>query len=175
MIAILTWISIGAGGLLILLMLLSLIGGLDLDLDLGDTDVDVDSSGSLGLVKSFLTFVSVSTWVMKILMTGNMGTTIALLVGVLSGTVAVFLLGWLFNTLLKNQVNVNWKLEDSLFKEAKVYLKIPAGGKNGIIQAELNGAMREMKALSDNGHEIETGEMVMIQEVRGNVVVVSKV
>jgi len=172
MITILTWISIIAGGFLILLMLLSLLGGLDLDFDIGDTDID--SSGSLGLIKSLLTFVSVSSWVMKILMTIEKSTTVSLIVGIVSGLLAVLFLSWLFKLLLKNQENVNWKIEDSLFKEGKVYLKIPGSGKNGIIQTELNGGIRELTAISSQGESIDTGDLVMIEEVRGNMVVVSK-
>jgi len=70
MITILTWVSIVAGGILILLMLLSLIGGLDLDLDLGSPDVDTDAGG-IGLIKGILTFTSVSSWVIKVLLVSN--------------------------------------------------------------------------------------------------------
>jgi len=49
MITLLTWISIFAGGLLILLFLLSLLGGFDLDVDIGSTEVDADAGG-LGLI-----------------------------------------------------------------------------------------------------------------------------
>jgi len=73
MITILTWISITTGGILILMMLMSLIGGLDLDfdLDVGSTDTDTDSSGGLGAIKGALTFVAVSSWVVKVLLTTN--------------------------------------------------------------------------------------------------------
>jgi len=69
MITILTWVSIIAGGILILMMLLSIIGGLDLDLDvdIGSTDVETDAGG-LGVIKGFLTFVSVSSWIIKVLL-----------------------------------------------------------------------------------------------------------
>lgn len=177
MIGILTWVSIATGGLLILLMLLSLLGGLDLDFDIGDADVDtdLDSSGSLGLLKSLLTFVSVSTWVMKILMTMESSVYVVLIVGLVSGLVAVVLFTWLFRLLLKNQENVNWSLDDSLFKEGKVYLKIPSGEKSGLVHVELNGAVRELKAVSSDGEVIETGSVVLVEQTKGNMVIVSKI
>ncbi|NNE27791.1 MAG: hypothetical protein HKN09_13175, partial [Saprospiraceae bacterium] len=67
MITILTWVALIAGSFLILMMLLSVIGGLDLDVDLGSTDVDTDAGG-LGLIKGVLTFISVASWVMKVLL-----------------------------------------------------------------------------------------------------------
>ena len=175
MIGILTYISIITGGLLIILMLISLIGGMDLDFDIGDGDVDLDSSGSLGFVKSFLTFVSVSTWVMKILVTGSTSIWVAMLIAIVSGMAALMLLTWIFKTLLRNQSNVNYSLDDSLFMEGKVYLKLPSNGSTGIIHVNINGANREMKAISTDGEEIETGAMVMVQEVLGDHVIVSRV
>jgi len=59
MITLLTRISIFAGGKLILLFLLSLLRGSDLDVDIGSTEVDADAGG-LGLIKGFLTFISVA-------------------------------------------------------------------------------------------------------------------
>ena len=69
MITTLTWVSIITGGILILLMLISLISGLDLDMDLdlemGSTDIETDAGG-IGVIKGLLVFVSVTSWVIKI-------------------------------------------------------------------------------------------------------------
>jgi len=54
---ILTYISIFSGGILILLLFLSILGGLDLDFDFPDGDGEVDSSGGIGIVKGGLTFI----------------------------------------------------------------------------------------------------------------------
>ena len=175
MITILTYISIITGGLLIILMLISLIGGMDLDLDIGDGDVDMDSSGSLGIVKSFLTFVSVSTWVLKILAATSTSIWVAVVVALVSGLAALMLLTWIFKAMLRNQSNVNYSLDDSLFMEGKVYLKLPSDGNTGIIHVNIKGASREMKAVSTDGEEIETGAVVMVQEIIGDHVVVSRV
>jgi len=69
---ILFWVSIFSGGLLVLLLILSLIGGLDIDVDtdLGPTDLDTDAGG-LGLFKGFLTFLSTSAWMIKIMIAAN--------------------------------------------------------------------------------------------------------
>ncbi len=162
MIAILTWVSIIAGGILVLLLLLSLIGGLDIDVDVdmngGDTDT---SAGGLGLMKGALTFISVSSWVMKVLMVGQQGETLSIVVGVISGIMAFALLNYLLKALLKNEENVNWKMSDALFQKGTTYLKIPAGGE-GIVQVDIRGASRELKAKSKTGKEIKTGESVIV-------------
>lgn len=162
MIGILTWVSIITGGILVLLLLLSLLGGLDIDVDIdtdgGDTDT---SAGGIGLMKGALTFVSVSSWVMKVLMVGEQGKTLSIVVGVLSGILAFALLNYLLKALLKNEENVNWKMSDALFQRGTTYLKIPAGGE-GIVQVDIRGASRELKAKSKSGKEIKTGESVVV-------------
>ena len=162
MIAILTWVSIIAGGILVLLLLLSLLGGLDIDVDIetggGDTDT---SAGGIGLMKGVLTFISVSSWVMKVLMVGEQGKTLSIIIGVLSGALAFALLNYLLKTLLRNEENVNWEINDSLFQKGTTYLKIPAGGE-GIVHINIRGSSRELKARSSNGEEIKTGESVVV-------------
>ena len=164
MIAVLTWVSIIAGGILVLLLLLSLLGGLDIDVDI-DTGGETDTSaGGIGLMKGALTFVSVSSWVMKILMVGQQGKTLSIVVGVLSGIFAFALLNYLFKALLKNEENVNWEMRDALFQRGTTYLKIPAGGE-GIVQVDIRGATRELKAKSNSGEEIKTGESIVVVDI----------
>lgn len=170
MITILTWISLIAGGVLILLMLISLIGGLDLDFDVGSTEVDADSGG-LGVIKGFLTFTSVSSWVIKLLLVSQKSPAVAIIIGIISGLLAFWLLSYIFKLLLKNEENVNWSMHDALFSKGTVYLKIPPGG-SGIINVEINGATRELKAKSNSDQEIKTGSDIVIIETQGEYAIV---
>lgn len=170
MIAILTWISIIAGGVLILLFLISLIGGLDLDFDIGSTDVDADSGG-LGVVKGLLTFTSVSSWVIKVLLMSQKSPAVAIFIGIISGVLAFWLLSYLFKLLLQNEENVNWSMHDALFSKGTVYLRIPPNG-SGIINVEINGATRELKAKSNESQEIKTGSGIVIIETQGEYAIV---
>lgn len=166
MITILTWTSIVAGGILVFLFLISLIGGLDLDID-----VDADAGG-LGLFKGVLTFISVASWVMKILLVGNNHPGLAIGVGVVSGIVAFSLLNYLFKILLQNEENVNWEMNDALFTKGVVYLRIPTGDGSGIVNADVRGATRELKAKTKEDKDIPTGANVTIVEVEGEYVFV---
>tara|TARA_B100000497_G_C7674751_1_gene407523 strand:+ start:1592 stop:2122 length:531 start_codon:yes stop_codon:yes gene_type:complete len=172
MITILTWISITTGGILILMMLMSLIGGLDLDFDVGSADTDTDSSGGLGAIKGALTFVSVSSWVVKILLTTNNHMGFAIFVGTICGVLAIMLLNYILKLLLKNEENVNWSMNDALFKTGSVYLKIPSGKGSGIVHIDVNGAMRELKAKSNLKKDIATGADVRVTEIEGEYVYV---
>ena len=173
MIEILTWVSIIAGGILILLLLLSLIGGLDfdVDLDIGSTDVDT-GAGGLGVFKGLLTFISVTSWVIKILMTSQKHTGIAVGIGLLSGIAALLLLNYLVRAMLRNDSYVNWTMEDALYQQGTVYLKIPADNGNGIVHVKVKGANRELKAKSFDKVEISTGEPISVMDIDGEYVIV---
>ena len=173
MIAILTWISIIAGGVLIVLLLLSIIGGLDLDLDVGDTEVDADGGG-LGLVKGFLTFISVASWVIKVMLTMQQSTGLALVIGIISGAVAFLLLNYLLRLLIRNEENVNWSYEDAMMQRGEVYLKIPGQMETGLVNIEIKGVMRELKARAVDKAEIPTGSPVIVVDLDGDIVVVQK-
>lgn len=161
MITTLTYISFITGGILILLLLLSIISGMDFDFDLGgDTDTD---SGGLGIVKGSLTFISVCSWVIKIAMTANQSPLVGIGIGLIVGLLALWLLNNLLKLLLRNEENVNWDPEEALYKEAKVYLKIPTEG-TGIIHININGAIRELKAKTKDDKEISTGDTVYVKD-----------
>lgn len=171
MVTILTWISIFAGGLLVLLMLLSLLGGLDLDIDVGGSEIDTDGSG-IGFVKGFLTFISVGSWVMKIMVGSEQNPAIAAAIGVVAGLAAFWLLSKVFKLLLRNESNVNWSMDDALFSDGEVYLKIPKDG-SGLVTVEINGVNRELKAKSSNDNELSTGTKISVISVEGEYVVVT--
>ncbi len=163
MITILTWISFITGGLLIILLLLSLLGGLELDFDLGgDTDVETDSGG-LGVVKSVLTFISIASWVVKLVLLTDRNPAMAFGIGIVSGLAAVFFLSLLLRALLRNQENVNWKPQDATYEKAHVYLRIKKN-ELGLIKVNINGAIRELKARS-HGEDIATGAQVVVDSV----------
>jgi len=176
LINLLFWVSIITGGTLLLLMLLSVIGGLDLDVDvdMGSTDVDSDAGG-LGVVKGFLTFVSTSSWVIKILVASNQNLGMAIGIGIVVGLVALKLLTFLFQQLMKNESNVNWEISDALYQKGEVYLKIPASQEaSGLIQVEINGTIRELKARSKDKIEIKTGDSIVVVDTDGEYVMVTK-
>lgn len=174
MITILTWVSIIAGGILVLLLLLSLLGGLDIDVDIETGGGDIDTSaGGIGLMKGMLTFVSVSSWVMKVLMVGQQGKTLSIVIGILAGILAFMILNYLLKFLMKNEENVNWKMSDALFQKGSTYLRIPSDGE-GIVQIEIRGVSRELKAKTKNGTEIKTGESVIVVETQNEFVFVER-
>ena len=158
MILTLTYISLVCGGLLVLLLLLSILSGLDLDLD-----IDTDGDG-LGIVKGVLTFFSVGAWVVRLVLLTETNPVMAFLVGGAAGAVGVWLLSVLLRFLLSQQENVNFSPREAVMEQGTVYLRVPAGGE-GIIRVNIRGAKRELKARSNEAEDIPTGASIRVEDV----------
>ena len=169
MLTILLYISLISGGILILLLSLSFISGLDLDIDFGDADLD---AGGMGIVKGVLIFFSIGSYVVRSILMTDSNPVIAFTIGAVAGVIAVFLLSMMFKWLLKQQSNVNWTIDDTLYKKAKVYLKIPKTG-TGIIHVNVNGVNREIKAKSLDKKDIPTGAQVLVENIEGEIAIVT--
>lgn len=167
MIEILSYISFIAGGLLILLLILSIIGGLDLDIEF---DANIDT-GDLGYVKSTLTFLSIGSWVVKLLVITQVDPVLAFTIGIAAGAIAVYILMLFLRFLLSQQSEVNWAPQDALFENGTVYLRIPADGQ-GIIRVNLKGGNRELKARSQGGIEIPTGTKITVEGIEDTIAIV---
>ena len=89
---------------------------------------------------------------------------VAIVSGVAAGAVAVYLMRVIVGWMLGYEENVNWKPRDAIFQRGRVYLRIPAGGE-GIVNVNVKGGMRELKARSTDGGEIPTGAPVTVDEL----------
>ncbi|MBB4078576.1 hypothetical protein GGR28_001189 [Lewinella aquimaris] len=164
MIIALTYISLISGGLLVLILLVGILGGLDFDVDFDlDSSTQADGGVGVGIVKGGLTFLSVGSWVVKLLLLASANPVVAIVSGVGAGAVAVYLLSFLVNWLLSYEENVNWSPEDALMQSGQVYLRIPDAGE-GIVTVNVKGGMRELRARSSTGTSIPTGVSVFVDD-----------
>ena len=175
------WAGTIAGGLLILLLLISIIGGMDFDGDVdadagGDMDAHSDGSSAdagLGLLKTLLTFISVGAFTARaIFLNTSWSWTLVILSSLIAGGVAVMLLTWFFRWLLRNQEEGTWHLWQAEGKMGTVYVPIPPDGK-GRITVLIDEVNREIAARSENGRQLATHEKVMVIEAKKDYVIVS--
>ena len=182
---ILFWMGTAAGGLLVLLLLMSILGGLDLggDVDSVDVDFDVDGDGEidvagdapLGLIKTVLTFISVGAFTARaIVLNTGWSWAIVAISSLIAGVIAVLLLSWFFKWLLKNQEEGNWHMWQAEGQVGTVYVPIPKGGK-GRITIKIDGANREVAAKSEDGAPIASREKVLVVESETDCVIVTPV
>ena len=166
MLTILLYISLISGGILVLMLVLSLFSGLDLDFDIGDAD----DGGSI--IKATLTFFSVGAYIVRGFLMTDTNPLLALAAGIISGVIAVFILSRILKWILSKQENVNWSAKDALYEVGKVYLKIPAKG-SGIIHVNINGVNRELKAKTSEKKDIPTGASIRVEDIDGEFAIVS--
>lgn len=170
---ILLWAGIIAGGLMVLMLLLSMLSGFDVDADVDlDGDVDADAGG-LGIIKSVLTFISVGSFTARaISLNAEWSWWAALVTGTIAGILSVMLLGWFLKFLLSQQEEGNYSFHEAEGKIAKVYIPILENGL-GKITVEINGALRELPAKSADGSSIKSGTAVRVIETRNDFLIVS--
>jgi len=65
-------------------------------------------------------------------------------------------------------------MEDALFQSGEVYLRIPAENGNGIVNINIKGAKRELKAKSIDKLNIKTGASVQVVDIDGEYVIVKE-
>jgi len=157
-----------SGGLLVIMLLLSLVSGLDLDFDIGDGD---DGGG---IIKPTLVFFSIGAYIVRGFLMAESNPILALIAGIISGGIAVFILSIVLKWILSQQENVNWSKDDALYKKGKTYLKIPANG-SGLIQIDINGVIREFKATTNDKTDIPTGTEIQVEKIDGEKVIVTAI
>lgn len=165
---ILLWAGIIAGGILILIMLISTLTGLDMGGDI-DVDMDVDSAergSGLGLIKSALTFFSVGSFTARAIALNSSWSWWQVLVGgVIAGVVGILILTAILKLLLSQQEEGNYEFWDAIGKQGEVYVPIPSNGL-GKINVEVNGIVRELPAKSINGEAISSKTKVYVAEAK---------
>jgi membrane protein implicated in regulation of membrane protease activity len=150
------------------MLLLSFVSGLDLDLDFGDGD---DGGG---ILKPTLVFFSIGAYIVRGFLMAESNPILALIAGIISGAIAVFILSLVLKWILTQQENVNWSKDDALYKKGKTYLKIPTEG-TGLIHIDINGVTREFKAKTNDESDIPTGTDIQVEKVDGEIVIVTAI
>ena len=135
----------------------------DFDLDV-DSEVETDAGVSMGLVKGGLTFLSVGSWVIRILLLSSANPVVAIVSGAAAGAVAVWIMSKMLQFMLRQEENVNWSVEDTLLRPGQVYLRIPAAGE-GIVKVNVKGGMRELKARSADGNDLPTATPIIVDNL----------
>ena len=157
MLEILGYVGYITGGILLLMLLLSLVGGLDIDFDF-----DADAGG-FGVFKAILTFFSIGSLTTRAFLLTQENPVLGFVVGAAAGAVAVWLLSLFLRLLLRQQSNVNYSSTEALGERGRVYVPIPAGGE-GLVMVRVRGTKREMKARSSDQDVVSTGTPVIVEE-----------
>ena len=171
--------AVVGGAVLILQFLLLAVGGTgDVDVDVGDVDVggdvDVDTDGGDSSDAAFKV-VSVKTLIAFVTFFGlggciggyyELGTLLTLALAVALGTVALFVVAWVWSLLFQLQSSGNVRVEGAIGKTGRVYLRVPPSGEgHGKVTVEVQGRTLELRASTSEDSAIPTGDQVIIVDL----------
>jgi membrane-bound ClpP family serine protease len=160
------WVGAIAAAIVVILLLLSIIVG-------GDTEFDADvDSGGLGLIKSILIFIAVSSWTIRAVALNSPWTWIwSVALGIIAGLFAVFLMSAALRFLWSRQESGNWFMEQTTGEKGYVYVPIPGQGA-GRVMISMQGKEREIEAISEKGEALPFKKTIQVVDYKHDYVVV---
>lgn len=167
------WITaIISSVILLILILMTFIGG-DVEDMSGDIDTDIDGDSGIGFqflsFKNLMGFFTIFGWTgISCLDSGwSKGLTIA--ISVICGLLMMLAMATMFYYLSKLQSSGTLKLKNALNQIGEVYLTIGANRSNiGKVSINVQGSLRELDALTEEGRNLNQGDVVKVKEVTNN-------
>lgn len=147
--------------------------GDDADVDGGDGGFDSDGL-SLFTIRGILAFFTIGGWTGVIISEASDVAWLAIIISLVAGTIALFLVALLMKSLMKTQSNGIMQLENAIGKTGTVYLRIPKKGEGtGKITITFSGRLAEIDAIS-NDEEYKVGATVKVVGVLNDELIVEK-
>lgn len=154
--------------MLLILMVMTLVGG-DVE-DLGDVDTDIEGDTGIGFqflsFKNLMGFLTIFGWSGIACIENGLpiGATIA--ISVFCGLAMMFAMASLFYYLAKLQSSGTLQLKNAVGQIGEVYLTIGANrSKIGKVSVNVQGTLRELQALTDEDHDLVQSNVVEVKEV----------
>ena len=156
-----------------------MIGGIAADVFDGVFGTDFDAMGADASFKA-LTFQGIMAFMMffglgglYVLESNSDQTSLAIVVGSLSGFGSMYGTGKLFQLFVSLQSDGTIDMDDSIGSTGTIYLRVPEDG-TGQIQVETAGALRTYNAKSEDGQPIATGDFAEVIGVVSSTLIVKR-
>ena len=149
--------------------------GLDMDADL-DVSADGPEGGatlegdfSVFSSRSIIAFFTFFGWT-GVLMLNAGGTTLSSIIAAsVAGAIAMLIVGYMMYQFTKLNQAGNIDINDAIFNTGEVYLTIPAKNKGqGKVHITIEGSLKELDAVTENGESLPTGSFIRVVEVIDN-------
>ena len=149
----------------------------DVDVD-GDFDADGDISGDgheIGTgdfrfvsFRTVIAFLTVFPWTGIVLLGKGMNTALAMVIAVLAGLLAMFIIGYLFYITARLQSSGNIDYKNAVGSTAEVYIPLlKENNYQGKVQVVIQERLVEAAAVAKDNKNHSTGEMVKVVGVIG--------
>ncbi|MEL6812355.1 MAG: hypothetical protein AAFP76_13575 [Bacteroidota bacterium] len=173
------WVTaLVSSAIFLVLLVLTFIGG-EVD-DIGDVDAEVDGDSGIGFqflsFKNLMGFFTIFGWTGIACMAEGMSKGMTIAISVACGLMMMLAMASLFYYLSKLTHSGSLKLKNALNGVGEVYLTIGANrSRIGKVQITVQGALRELEALTDEDTDLKQGDVVTVTQVTQNgILIVNK-
>lgn len=166
------WIITGISTLIFLLVLISTFIGADTE-DIGDVDAEIDADTGAGFqfftFKNVVAFFAIFGWSgISSIDAGNSKST-TIIISIICGLLMMFVMAAMFYYISKLTSSGTLKMQNALNSIGEVYLTVGAKrSKIGKVQVKVQGALRELEALTDYHENLTQGNVIKVIEVTNN-------
>jgi hypothetical protein len=167
------WAVAGISSVIFLVLLvLTFLGG-DTDNIEGDVDVEIEGDTGIGFqflsFKNLIGFLTIFGWSGIACMEGGLSMGLTVVISVICGLLMMLAMAGLFYYLGKLQSSGTLILKNALDQTGEVYLTLGAKrSKIGKVSINVQGALRELDALTDEDMDLVMGNVVKVKEVTDN-------
>jgi len=153
---------------LMMLILTFVVGDLG-DMD-GDVDTDIDADDGIGFqfftVKNLVSFFTIFGWVGIGCIDMGYSEMATIIISFVSGLAMMVLMATIFYMMSKLVEDGTMKTKNAIGKLGEVYIIVPKKGNGfGRIQLNIQGAMREMEAMTNDEKDLQVGKIVKVLKV----------
>ena len=164
-------IAIIASFIFIITIIMSFAGG-DTD-DFGDVDADIDGDTGIGFqfitFKNLVGFFTIFGWSGIACIDAGLSQTLTIIIAIACGMVMMAIMAGMFYSMRKLSDSGTLDYNNAINQIGEVYLTVGANrSKIGKAHVRIQGALRELEALTDHPTDLKTGTVIQVKEVTSN-------
>lgn len=163
---------IGSGLFLIMMLVTFITGGVDVDVDGdfgGEVDMDADGGFSFFTIKNLIAFFTIFGWSGIAAIENDLSKTWVIVIATICGLIMMFIMAGLFYLISKLHDSGTLEIKNAIGNIGEVYLTIGANRESiGKVTVRIQGALRELEALTDDEETLKTGSVIEVIDVTNN-------
>lgn len=164
-------IALIASVFFVFVLVTTLLGG-DADIE-GDVDAEIEGDTGIGFqffsFKNIVAFFTIFGWSGISFLEAGMSKGMVVLLAALCGLAMMFVMAFLLYQMRKMASSGTLQMKNAIGQIGSVYLTIGANrSRIGKVQITVQGALRELEALTDENEAITTNTVVQVKEVTAN-------
>ena len=159
---------IGSGLFIIMMLVTFITGGAEVDID-GDVDMDADGGFSFFTIKNLIAFFTIFGWSGIAGIDNDLSKSWVIIIATICGLIMMFIMAGLFYLISKLHDSGTLELKNAVGNIGEVYLTIGGGQTSiGKVTVRIQGALRELEALTNDEADLKTGSVIEVIDVTDN-------